>query len=467
MSERDVIRTLSGHYRRSREPSDVSLDALDLADYAHTLRTRSVRPQDAYTRFPRIPAPLSAASSDSARGPFRGNTATTSTHPHSFASCPHSLPDATRIQNSRSTTHDVDIASPQEMEINTSHFPAWSRNWYETRKKNSLPEYDLDAPPLAHISIFDPSFKPNDNDPFPSYDSDMFPSRSTQLASTREYYLPWSSDPHESGRPIDTETKEERIRMLEREFGEKAKPPRDAFTDERGKPLVGTVDANGNLVTVGPKKRAAFRALQILLALVAAVPSIYAALFIKSTNGTPPPAGKLAAYVLYGLSVVTTLCMLYLSFFRPCCCGRRKRGKLPGDNPFLNGMAILPVQPLPCGKDKTGKKRKGTKCGNDVQVNLIVDPNAFGINDKDNEADDDDDEPWDSDTPVRSPRQKRKKRTRRSVFAGLAMEREWKRARSWAKKMTVVDVFGMVLWGTAFVLILLGKRCPSGGYSGW
>lgn len=346
------------------------------------------------------------------------------------------------------------------MEIDISHFPAWSRNWYETRKKNSLPEYDLDAPPLARISIFDPSFKPNDNDPFPSYDSDMFPSRST----TREYYLPWSSDPHENGRPIDTETKEERIRMLEREFGQKAKPPCDAFTDESGRPHVGTVDANGNLITVGPKKRAAVRALQILLALVAAVPSIYAALFIKPTNGTPPPAGKLAAYVLYGLSVVTTLCMLYLSFFRPCCCGRRRRGKL---NPLLTGMAILPVQTLPGGKDKTKTKRKGTKGGNDVHVNLIVDPNAFGFNDKDGEADDaDDDEPWDSDM-VRSPRQKQRNRKRRSVFAGLAMEREWKRARSWAKKMTVVDVFGMVLWGAAFVLILLGKRCPSGGYGGW
>ena len=352
------------------------------------------------------------------------------------------------------------------MEIDISQFPAWSRNWYETRKKNSPPEYDLDAPPLARISIFNPSFKPNDNDPFPSYDSVMFPSRSTQLASTREYYLPWSSDPHESGRPIDTETKEERIRMLEREFGQKAKPPRDAFTNENGKPLAGTVDANGNLVTVGPKKRVAVRALQILLALVAAVPSIYAALSIKSTNGTPPPAGKPAAYVLYGLSVVTALCMLYLSF-RPCCCGRRKRGKLAGDIPFVDGMAILPVQGLPGRKDnKTKTKRKGAKSGNDVQVNLIVDPNAFGTNDKDDEVVDDDDEPWDSDV-VRSPKQKRRNRTRRSVFAGLAMEREWKRARSWAKKMTVIDVFGMVLWGAAFVLILLGKRCPSGGYGGW
>ena len=424
MSEPDVgsSRNLNrSDYRRSREPSDLSVDALDLADYAHTLRTRFVHPQDAYTRFPR-----SVASSDSAKAP--------STPTHSFAPTPRS----------RSTTHDVDV----------SHFPAWSRNWYETRKKNSLPEYDLDVPLPARISIFDPTFKATDYDSLPSYGSDMFP---TQLASTREYYLPWSSDPLDNGRPVDTETKEERIRMLEREFGQTAKPPpHDAFTDENGKPLVGTVDANGNLVTVGPKKRAAVRALQILLALVAAIPSIYAALFIKSTNGTPPPAGKLAAYVLYALSVVTTLCMLYLSI-RPCCCGRRNRGRPTGDIPFLNGMAVLPVQRLPGGKNNN-KKRKGT---NNVQVNLIVDPNAFGNEDKDDEADDED-EPWDSDTPKR-----RRKRTRRSVFAGLAMEQEWKRARLWAKRMAAVDVFGVVLWGAAFVLILLGKRCPSGGYDGW
>ncbi|PFH51745.1 hypothetical protein AMATHDRAFT_112885, partial [Amanita thiersii Skay4041] len=56
---------------------------------------------------------------------------------------------------------------------------------------------------------------------------------------------------------------------------------------------------------------------------------------------------------------------------------------------------------------------------------------------------------------------------RRSVFAGLAMEQEWKHARAWAKKIMVVDVVGMVLWGAMFVFILIGKRCPSGGFAGW
>lgn len=69
--------------------------------------------------------------------------------------------------------------------------------------------------------------------------------------------------------------------MLEREFGPnsskgKGKAQGD-FVDENGKPLIGTVDAKGNLVTQGPKKRVAMRVLQILFALGAGVPAIYAA----------------------------------------------------------------------------------------------------------------------------------------------------------------------------------------------
>jgi hypothetical protein len=72
--------------------------------------------------------------------------------------------------------------------------------------------------------------------------------------------------------------------MLEREFGLNAKGKGNAggtegaFVDEDGKPLIGTVDAKGQLITQGPKKRTATRFVQVLLALAAGVPSIYAAL---------------------------------------------------------------------------------------------------------------------------------------------------------------------------------------------
>jgi hypothetical protein len=74
--------------------------------------------------------------------------------------------------------------------------------------------------------------------------------------------------------------------MLEREFGPnsrrgKGKSQGD-FVDEEGKPLVGMVDSKGNLVTQGPKKRTAVRILQILFALGAGIPAIYAAVVSAS-----------------------------------------------------------------------------------------------------------------------------------------------------------------------------------------
>ena len=59
--------------------------------------------------------------------------------------------------------------------------------------------------------------------------------------------------------------------------GKKKKKGDEDFLDENGKPLVGTVDDRGYLVTQGPKKRLLVRLLQVVLAAGAAVPGIYAA----------------------------------------------------------------------------------------------------------------------------------------------------------------------------------------------
>jgi hypothetical protein len=77
------------------------------------------------------------------------------------------------------------------------------------------------------------------------------------------------------------------MRMLEREFGPNAKgkaPENGDFLDEDGKPLIGTVDSKGQLVTKGPKKRMALRAMQIILSLAASIPAIYAALVCGYTR---------------------------------------------------------------------------------------------------------------------------------------------------------------------------------------
>ncbi|KAM6504093.1 hypothetical protein JOM56_001036 [Amanita muscaria] len=450
----DLIRTLTGHHRRSREPS---VEALDLADYARTLRPRQMQldhlqpghhidPQDLYSRFPRSP-PQSSSNLHRAPSLISGGN-TLSTVAHSLSSRgrpvhrPYSLPDTARIQSTGSMTHlsqghgvDNAILLP-DSEIDITYFPPWSRN--------CPPDYDLDAPPApARLSMFDPTFKPkagydNDNDLYslPSYSNGLLPSSPNQHASLREYYLPWSSDPLENGLPVNAETKEERLRMLERHFGQKAKPTaQSAYIDENGKPLVGTVDSKGYIVTEGPIKRTAFRVLQIVLALVAGGPSIYAALFIKPSEGIPPPAGKPAAFASYALSVITTFGMLYLYVFHRCCGSRSKGHKAQGGDRVLNGMMVLPVQRLPGGKSEMQKGKKGKKkTGGDVQVNLIVDPNTFGLGDRDNKEEEEEDDGWgsDRDTYTKSARgPRRRSLRRRSVFVGLAMEKEWKRASCW------------------------------------
>jgi hypothetical protein len=91
--------------------------------------------------------------------------------------------------------------------------------------------------------------------------------------------LPWSGEPP-YGAPVDAEVKEERLRMLQREFGSKARKKWIGVDDgeEADPPIIGSVDEKGRLVTQGPKKRVAVRVLEGLLALGSGASSIYAAL---------------------------------------------------------------------------------------------------------------------------------------------------------------------------------------------
>jgi hypothetical protein len=106
--------------------------------------------------------------------------------------------------------------------------------------------------------VFDPGYIHYDQDHYPGTDpSSLSDPLFAPHESTREL-LPWG---HSDGSAVDPLTKEERMRMLEREFGPNSKKVKGKgvgdFMDENGKPLIGTVDARGYLVTQGPKKRAA------------------------------------------------------------------------------------------------------------------------------------------------------------------------------------------------------------------
>ncbi|RPD66405.1 hypothetical protein L226DRAFT_500757 [Lentinus tigrinus ALCF2SS1-7] len=483
---------------RRREPSDVSVEALDLADYARTLNRNNHRPfqqppfqaYDAYPPSPQSGRPL--ARMDSLSPPSLTSASASSSQSFSVAQPspmrrPFSLPPPSSFpaqsRGSHPSSHsrarqEPQVASP-DAEFDISQFPSFTRGWYsrdnapanpfsppssshghggeDTKKRSPWdPSYTLDHDPSAE------QYNPYSQSPPPSYPYGS--SHGAYSRSSRDQNLvPWSADPDE--RPVDPEIKEERVRMLEREFG------KNAGKDPLPERVVGSVDARGRLITEGPKKRLAVRWIQALLALTAAITSIYSGLIIKPAS-LPPPAQKLPAYVLYVLSFITLVGCTFLFLIYPCCCGARK----PKDTPFTGapgGMMVLPVQGLPGGKPKKkGKKGKGPP-GSSVQVNLIVDPTMFGRDpERGRDEDEDDEDDGSSAIPgsysgASSAGQRRRTPKRRGIFAGLAMEEQWKKARKVLKWGVTVDAFGMLLWGMEFVLILLGKRCPVGGYLGW
>ena len=278
------------------------------------------------------------------------------------------------------------------------------------------------------------------------------------------------------------------MRMLQAEFGGKNVGHPTDEDEER----VGSVNGRGKLVTEGPKKRLAVRCIQVLLLTAACISSVYTGLVspnairptpyiyspltdaqIIKTSSTPPPKGKMPAYVLYVFSFITLLACIYMYMIHPCCCGKRDR-KL--DTPFgqegPGGLMVLPVHGMQGGKKPKGKKKKGAGGpGDGVQVNLIVDPTMFGGGGRDREEWGDEEEVEEGSVPGTydggKAEGKKKPPRRRGIFAGLAMEAQWKQARKQLKIQMAFDIVMALVWAVVFVIILLGKRCPVGGYLGW
>ena len=277
------------HRQQRREPSDVSIEALDLADYAMTLDTSTP-----YT--PQSPR-LTQSSANIPSLESSSNTYITAprSRPFSLPNTPsfssHATSSRTRLHPSPRIVEQNRIQTPSE-EIDISHFPKWSRGWYSNKPNihnDSTTDPDADiytpVPPssfdLNKKSVFDPGYihDPRHSDPYSAYDDTRSPPLYSPVhnSSTRDL-LPWNNDSPQYEPPLNPALREERMRMLEKEFGNKETKKDDPLVDQNGKPIVGTIDDQGRLVTVGPKKRVFIRVLQILLALTAAVPSIYAAL---------------------------------------------------------------------------------------------------------------------------------------------------------------------------------------------
>ncbi|TDL27411.1 hypothetical protein BD410DRAFT_740418 [Rickenella mellea] len=446
-------------YQRGRrlEPSDVSVEALDLADYAMTLRrpidTRSnlatpYPPFHAVDQYLQSPPPIRTLEGRDSLSPPSLTSAGASSQDHSQSSLPHtpirrpfSLPAVHHHSPSPLPSYaHRDIAdTPYSQRDYADDMPQWPGNLHDIEgQKSHLP------------NVFDPAAN---HSLHANYSPKVYP----HSDSSHRDMLPWSGLETESGLGTTAQMKEERLRMLEHEFGPQSQDVQVQVVNKS----VGGVDHKGNIITDGPKKRRIVRCTQGFLAVGTVIASLYSALLLKPI-GTPPPRGKLPAYVLYIASVITVLLMLYLFVFRPCCCGGRQKKPLPHEGPA--GMMVLPVQSLPGGRNekKKGKKgKKGQSNDGSVQVNLIVDPTLFG-----NHGRDQDDNTTDiGDLASHSSNSRVPKR--RSVWEGLAMEEQWKTARSFLKWITFYDVTSMILWGFVFVLVLLGSRCPSGKFEGW
>ncbi|TFK42285.1 hypothetical protein BDQ12DRAFT_675945 [Crucibulum laeve] len=536
----DAVLPQQQQQQQRRQASDVSVEALDLADYARTLRARQVEdpypafpsfgdvshsnahslsanqpsyPPTSYPSHPSYPHPSynsftssqahlhPHASADSLHPPSlvsRGPTLSSQSHAtHSSRGCvrrPFSLPPPASSSGHGSKSKkgkgpyiadpSLDIHSnlyTNDSEIDISQFPKWSRGWYAARPRaSSNPVYDeedippsqlnLNLPPSnpsKQLSPFDPGYIHPPYSPYSPSSPHAYPDPYAPPPSFDNSHLPWGADPPDYSSPqLDPSTKEERMRMLEREFGDTSprhKGKGKSTADPNDQPI-GSVDPQGNLITSGPKKRLILRILQFLLVIAAGAPAIYAALAIKPTPPAPP-AGKPAAWVLYVASVLSFVGVVWVFVMRKCCGSRRKGGRKGMG--MGNGMMVLPVQ-SGGGKGKKGKKN-GKGGAGEVQVNLIVDPTAFSPpqDSSSSESDSSSGDDLPGSFPRHQSRKKRKRRKTRNIHALLALEASWRLARSWARKLAFLDALGVVIWGAVFVFVLMGKRCPSGGFEGW
>ncbi|KAI0273581.1 hypothetical protein BC834DRAFT_854476 [Gloeopeniophorella convolvens] len=478
--------TSAAYQHRRREASDPSIEALDLADYAHILNPHTLpfahqtygTSYPAYDDYPSTPPsarPFSVASRASLQPPSlvssRG-TRSSQSHSTSFRrhadsrhfSLPAPLPVHAHAQPSIAfqsdvapsqygPPHSLDAISSRQggpgSDIDIAQFPAWSRGWYT--KDNKLVNTDTRSE-ASRAPFFDPSYHAN------TFAENQYdPYAATNSASSRDL-VPWSdNDIPDYGIPLDAEIKEERMRMLVHEFGDKQ------ATEAKDDEPVGSVDDKGRLMTQGPRKRVAVRAVETLLALGTACSAIYAALWIKPPH-PPPPQSKPQTFALYALSVLTIMACLYLFLLRPCCCGgRRKERGLTSYTP--GGLTVLPIQGLPGDKQNAKKGKKGMQERGGVQVNLIVDPAILSPG---HHRDDDEGTAIPDDYPSSLGQSNASRRPkRRSVFEGLAMEERWKAARKELKWLLFFDIACLALWSVEFVWILIKEKCPPGGFDGW
>ncbi|KAF8758713.1 hypothetical protein RHS01_02333 [Rhizoctonia solani] len=206
---------------------------------------------------------------------------------------------------------------------------------------------------------------------------------------------------------------------------------------EWGQP--GDVNEDGKLISNGPRKRMAVRALEVLCAIGAVIACIYA-FAVPKPNPAAPPASKPAVYVIVVLGFGTIFVFAYIYIIRGLFgVGVNK------DDPYAHAM-VLPISRHRPGQSKKHKNQSS------VQVNLIV-PSVTSPNRESNLTPG---VPWSE-----------QQASSNNVFTSYEREKARLSARRGLWWALGLDVLGALAWGTGFVLAMVGPRCPVGGYSGW
>ncbi|KAF6763785.1 hypothetical protein DFP72DRAFT_1136519 [Ephemerocybe angulata] len=410
------------HAKPKREASEVSVEALDLADYARTLRTRKA--EDPYPAFPFADSSLNSSKKEvhqrayQPRNPdhpsssypaivTRGltqssmNTLTTSIHetPRSNVTVPLPANGRTYGRSSRrpyslpnsphGSTPQLGRRQPQpEDEIDISQFPAWSRNWYN----NSLEAYELEAglslpQPLLNdsssrrgapsyrsgnpnpslgavnpkpLSPFDPAYIHPQS--YPRNGGDDYPSYAAPSYTNHD---PLLGDGREGVVPWSYDPPEYNQPPMDPQVKEKRmRMLEKAF----GTPTDSKVHAAGQKTKEKEKDDGLMRDDNGKLivgtpngkgGLVTQAPHIRTS--VLKPKSPPPPAGKIPFYILCVLAPLTLVLLLYLFVVRPCTLRRRFSSAPSFTHPAAQGMMVLPVAGAGGGKQKGGKK--GAKKG--------------------------------------------------------------------------------------------------------
>ncbi|EPQ30224.1 uncharacterized protein PFL1_02340 [Pseudozyma flocculosa PF-1] len=356
-------------------------------------------------------------------------------------------------------------------------FPAWSQTWYGGHHSADGHAYTM-VPPGSGQS---------------GWESETL---SYGRAGRGTPYGPYPHGHHPGDGRIADHVKEERIRMLEKEFGPKVshknrakgadgadEDDEEANADDTEPLPLGSVDPKGRLVLPNRKLRIGVRWSQCLVSLTGAALGIGGYLLIKPKED-PAPLNTLPTWIMYIVSVLSTLVCVWLYALRPMCVNPlRKADTMSGGGPGGMGGMLIPVLGGggPGGRGRPGGRMKRGMAQPGPTVNVIVDPTMLGkghdsSSDSDSDSDSVDTLPGGNRRDRRSKRHHHRRHHRhhhrrhhhKGMLETIKMQAIWQFHRKWLKVYTFVDALFCLLWGVVAVWTIgFGGKCSPGSFEGW